>query len=89
MLPVYYTSQGMTAIEVKQAKQAWDMINDDLSPIYLDKLCSTSFAQAYPNCKDWYFLIMFKLTFNLYLTLFLNLQGFLIYFMAEFLIFIR
>ena len=54
MLPVYYTPQGMTAAEVKLAKSAWDMIADDLSPVYLEKLCSTTFSKSYSTCKDWY-----------------------------------
>ena len=40
--------------------------SDDISPIYLEKLCSTTFAHAYPTCKDWFLDVFYERLFDIH-----------------------
>jgi hypothetical protein len=73
MLPVYYSSDGMTAAEVAMAKVSWDNIANDTSPVYLEKLTSTSFARAYPTCTDWFLEVFYERLFDIHPVIINNL----------------
>ena len=66
MLPVYYTAEDLRKEEVKMAKSSWEHIANDTSPVYLDKLTSSTFAKTYPTCQDWFLDVFYERVFDIH-----------------------
>jgi hypothetical protein len=66
MLPVYYNPSSMTAAEVALAKESWQRVENDTSPIYLEKIKSTTFMKAFTTCKDWFCDVFYERLFDVH-----------------------
>jgi hypothetical protein len=66
MLPVYYTTETLNKDDIKLAENSWNYVANDTSPIYIEKLTSTTFAHAYPTCKDWFLEVFYDRLFDIH-----------------------
>jgi hypothetical protein len=66
MLPVYYDSSTLSKEEVQAAKSSWDVIENDNSKVYKEKIKSSTFTKAFPTCKDWFSDLFYERLFDVH-----------------------
>lgn len=64
MLPVYYTTESLTATDIDIVHASWNMILNDTAPEYVKLKESGDEAQA--NCVAWFYTVFYQRLFDVH-----------------------